>query len=525
MRIRAALSVCATTLALAMPLSSYAQTQEIVTLKSYDGFTQLRGVLQNFDGSTFTIETALGVITVDGSIVTCEGDACPQNQLFGAEFGIEGSITIGAELMPALIEGYSDSLEARLISEVGQDPLDRTLRVIHEDGREMAAIRLSSRGSTSSYDGLALGNAAIGMSARRARDRDMDVLARAGFEDLRDTPNEHVLGLDALVVVVHQSNPIRSISMSDLAAVFSGQITRWSELGGTDDPINVYSRGEDSSTLQTFGSLVLAPFNVDLSPSARLANSNAEVSDIVSNDPAGIGVTSLSSQRATKSLAIRQDCGLLTEPTSFAMKAEEYPLSRRLYLYTLGDSAPAHARQLVEYAQTREAQGIIADTGFVNNEIERISLAGQGERLIHAIVGENELQIEALQQLLRQLQDAERMSITFRFAAGGGTLTQKSLREAEAFAAALANGAYDGKEVLLVGFTDSVGQFALNQALSEARAATVEQLLLDVAGPEALSGVALSTSGFGELTPVGCNTTPQGRSANRRVEVWIRDLS
>ena len=85
-----------------------------VTLKSFDGSTQLRGTLTGFDGSTFTIDTVLGPLEVDALKVDCEGEACPENMMFGAAFGIDGSRTIGAELMPALVQGYADSMDATM---------------------------------------------------------------------------------------------------------------------------------------------------------------------------------------------------------------------------------------------------------------------------------------------------------------------------------------------------------------------------------------------------------------------------
>lgn len=224
-----------------------------VTLKSFDGFTQLRGKMVDFDGGTFTIETVLGTIQVDALQVNCEGEGCPQNLLFGAEFGIYGSNTIGAELMPALIEGYADSLDATLVAEIGNKPLERMMRIVHPNGREMAAIDLQSYGSSTSFQGIAEGKAVVAMSARRGRDRDMARLNSVGIPDLRDTESEHIIAVDGLVAVVHPSNPISAISLEELALVFFGVVTNWAQLGGADAPINLYARDDQSGTFQTFG--------------------------------------------------------------------------------------------------------------------------------------------------------------------------------------------------------------------------------------------------------------------------------
>jgi OOP family OmpA-OmpF porin len=68
----------------------------------------------------------------------------------------------------------------------------------------------------------------------------------------------------------------------------------------------------------------------------------------------------------------------------------------------------------------------------------------------------------------------------------------------------------------VIGHTDSEGTSANNQALSEARAASV-QAYLGAAYPDA----AISSSGMGEDSPVATNSTPEGRAQNRRVEIQV----
>ena len=505
------------------PLPVQAQSDQTVTLKSFDGFTQLRGRLIDFDGGTYTIETVLGVIQVDALQVACEGVVCPEDVLFGAVFGIHGSNAIGAELMPALLEGYADSLDAELIIDFGQSAEERTARIIHADGREMAVIDLQSKGSSSGFRGLGGQAAEIAMSSRRMRDRDLSVLARAGIGELRDTSDEHIIGLDGLVVVVNAANAVRSLSLEELALIYSGVVTNWRQLGGQDAPINLYARDDASGTFQTFGSLVLAPFDTDISPAAQRFVSSIDLSDSVAGDPNGIGVVGAAFQRANKALPIRQECGILSYPTTFSMKAEEYPLSRRLYLYAPLENASAHARQLVEFAVSDDAQPLLTEAGFVNQSIESVTLNEQGERILHGLLDEQEAPFDAVRVMLSDLRSAERISITLRFTAGGAQLTPKSQGDLQRLARLVASGAFDGKEILLAGFTDSVGQFALNRGLSQRRAERVETLLRDVVPAEIFEAVPLRALGYGELMPVGCNTDAQGRGANRRVEVWIRD--
>ncbi|HUF57226.1 MAG TPA: phosphate ABC transporter substrate-binding/OmpA family protein [Thermohalobaculum sp.] len=516
---RAALPVAVLTFA----TTAGAQTGGPVTLKTEDGFTRLRGEILEFDGQTYTLRTPLGVLDIDAMQVECEGEACPENPLFGSDFGVVGSNTIGTGLLPTLIQGYADMLDAELVREYGAEDTESVFRILHDDGREMAAIRLDAEGSGASFDALAQGRAALGLSSRRARDADVQMLSEAGYDDPRDTGTEHVVALDGLVAITHPANPVRSISIGDLARVFSGEISDWAQLGGPRTPIKVFARNDGSGTLDTFETLVMTPAGASLTPLAERFDSDLELSDAVASDAAAIGFTTLASTRASKPLGVRQSCGLLSLPTTFAIKTEEYPLSRRLYVYESPEEKPAHARRLLDFALSSDAQPLIQEAGFIDSAPETAALDEMGGRIVYSLTTEDEFSLPAMREMLSELQNAERLSTTFRFTPGSSQLDPLSQREANSLAQNLANGDFDGKQVLLVGFTDAIGEFDLNQQLGNRRAGVVLEALRQAAGG-ALGRVEIATRGYGELMPVGCNETFGGRLANRRVEVWVRDV-
>jgi len=78
-----------------------------VTLLSRDGSVEISGTLLGFDGEFYRVSTEYGELTVDGSGVSCDGPGCPNLQDFVAELYISGSATMGAVLMPALIDAYA----------------------------------------------------------------------------------------------------------------------------------------------------------------------------------------------------------------------------------------------------------------------------------------------------------------------------------------------------------------------------------------------------------------------------------
>ena len=77
---------------------------------------------------------------------------------------------------------------------------------------------------------------------------------------------------------------------------------------------------------------------------------------------------------------------------------------------------------------------------------------------------------------------------------------------------------YPDSSVEVIGHTDNSGAAAYNQDLSQRRATSVAQVLRDAG----VQGNRLAAYGRGEDQPVASNLTPEGRAANRRVEIIIR---
>jgi phosphate transport system substrate-binding protein len=268
----------------------------------------------------------------------------------------------------------------------------------------------------------------------------------------------------------------------------------------------------------------MKPRNLGVAEFAERFEDHADLSDLVSIDPGGIGVTSFAYARGSRMLAIRQQCGLVSFPTSFSMKTEEYPLGRRLYAYGSDQTQqPSHPRGLVDFALSDAAQPIIAEAGFVDRDIAGQGIEVQGVRLAHSLTSPEEFSLPVFREMLTEIKDGERLSITFRFNLGSSNLETRSQSEAERFARLLAAGAYPGKDIILVGFTDSIGEFEVNRGLAVRRAQSVLDTLGASAGAGALDEVSILVQSYGELTPVGCNETNEGRELNRRVEVWVRD--
>src|SRR5690606_21177769 len=121
--------------------------------------------------------------------------------------------------------------------------------------------------------------------------------------DLSKIGNEHIIALDGLAIIVNQNNPLKAISTEMLARVFSGEISRWSELGGPELPIVLLARDDNSGTFDTFNSLVLKKYAKQLSAKAQRFESSTDLSVAVSQHEAAIGFIGLNYISYNKALA------------------------------------------------------------------------------------------------------------------------------------------------------------------------------------------------------------------------------
>ena len=122
-------------------------------------------------------------------------------------------------------------------------------------------------------------------------------------------------------------------------------------------------------------------------------------------------------------------------------------------------------------------------------------------------------------EMLADMVNYDRLSTTFRFRTGSSTLDERGRLDMSRLADYL-EGLGEGTSVKFVGFTDSVGAFESNRNLSIGRAKEAARQLEEFATGR-LEGVKISSAGYGEIAPSACNISENGRSVNRRVEVWI----
>jgi phosphate transport system substrate-binding protein len=453
------------------------------------------------------------------------GGPPPQGDVL--RFGIHGSNTIGERLMPMLIEAYARN-------NFGAAPLTKLVKpkemelTIRSDSETKAIIDFQSHGSGTASKGLVEGKAQIGMASRQLKKEEADAVHDRFGIDPFAAGNEHVLALDGLAVIVSPDNPVEQLSLEQIGRIFSGVVTNWREVGGSDRPITLYRRDDKSGTFDTFKYLILDPLGLKIAPGAQKFESSELLAEAAAKDPGGIGFIALPYVgKGNRALKIGSNCGLTSAPTRFSIKSEEYPLARRLYLYTNGTPSAPIARDILKFALSDDAQATVSEAEFFNLGVEfqnaedqRSWARGIVNNPTSALGADKAVPASAIRFFDDAMTGMRRASMEFRFRPGSATLDTRALQDVDRLGRYLSSSAVAGRRFYIVGFADSDGGWPRNEALARRRAETVADLLTSEHHVRVQRSNVKSLS---YLAPVSCNDSDAGKGKNRRVEVWIGD--
>jgi phosphate transport system substrate-binding protein len=413
-----------------------------------------------------------------------------------------GSNTIGGKLLPALAdaflkqEGYTNIHKAPGVK-------DEESFIVGEKNGEERQIEIHAHGSKTAFDDLKSGLCDIGMSSRKIKPEEQQgILPLLG--DLTSNASEHVIALDGIAIIVHRSNPIKMLSIAQVADIFSGTLTDWSKLGGTPGTITLYARDDKSGTYDFFKEAVLkAHGKTTLAANAQRIEDSNKLSNAVADDPAGIGFIGLNYIGSNKVIALSDTGVEARKPSLLTIKTEDYMLSRRLYLYTAEKPSNPNVYKFIEFAEGSAAQPIVASAGLVNLDVTPVASDPNDARN----------QSSRWRSLTK---DAAEIATRFRFRTGVDDLDTRANRDIGRIVGVLSQPQYQNKKVILIGFADSSGSPSANVKLSQSRAEIVRKEL----APEGLE--FSQVIGLGAEAFVAPNDTPENKEKNRRVEVWVK---
>ena len=233
-------------------------------------------------------------------------------------------------------------------------------------------VDVQGGGSTAGIQAILEGIADIGMCSRS--------LKPAEAEQLQGIP----IALDGLAVVVHKSNPVSQLTRGQIRAIFAGEVTRWSQVGGADEPIDLITREEGSGTREAFVKLVMehkdpqpaaasqpptagtlpasgANHAVRISRKAMTQESNGAVKELVKHNRRAIGYMSLG--LVHDELKVIAVDGLY--PTSELVRQKHYPLMRP-FLFVVRGTVSAAAQGYIDFVLSEEGQRLLEKEGLVS---------------------------------------------------------------------------------------------------------------------------------------------------------------
>jgi phosphate transport system substrate-binding protein len=220
------------------------------------------------------------------------------------------------------------------------------------------------------YISVAGGGTGVGFSALQANTTDIAMASRKikmdeeiALQEQGNEVEEFIIAYDALAVVVNPSNPVNQLTRQQLEDIFTGKTTNWSEVGGENMKIVVYSRETSSGTYEFFREEVLLKKNFT-SSSLSLPATGAIIQS-VSQTPGAIGYVGIAYvDNKTKALAVSYDDVNFVVPSVETAKDKSYPITRALYYYYLSNNKEKVA-PLVDFIASDEGQAVVLNEGYV----------------------------------------------------------------------------------------------------------------------------------------------------------------
>lgn len=262
--------------------------------------------------------------------------------------GIGSIMTLA--VMAALVTGCGKT-EGGTVSTDGSTSMEKVIGALgeaFEQDNPGMTFTYNPTGSGSGITAVAEGRCDIGLSSRSLKE-----------EEKGQGLTETVLALDGIAVIVNPENPVSDLDLEAIAGIYTGEITNWKDVGGSDLEIVLIGREAGCGTRDGFESIT---GTADACQYRQELTSTGDVITTVAGNPGAIGYASLASVKETvKALSVG---GIV--PTEESVKDGSYVVQRPFVLVTKSDAALSEtAQQFFDYITSSEAGGIISSAGAV----------------------------------------------------------------------------------------------------------------------------------------------------------------
>jgi len=207
------------------------------------------------------------------------------------------------------------------------------------------AIDIQGGGSSAGITAAQSGTADIGMSSRALVDAERNLWSIE-------------IAKDGLAIIVNPQNPVKNLTLAQVRSIYTTDIQKWSELGGTSAKIHVISREEGSGTRSAFEELIMGDSRI--TPKAIIQDSNGAVRMLVGEDPDSIGFLSLGLvDQTVKALDLE---GIAATKENIINGS--YRLLRS-FLFVSKNKPGDIAMDYVNFVLSGEGQRILSDEGLI----------------------------------------------------------------------------------------------------------------------------------------------------------------
>ena len=211
-------------------------------------------------------------------------------------------------------------------------------------------VNYSGTGSGTGIQAAIDGTVDLGLASRALKD-----------EEKSNGAVENIVALDGVAVVVNPENGVTDLTVEQIAQIFTGEITNWSELGGEDGQIVPIGREAGSGTRDGFESITGTE---DTCVLAQELNSTGAVIEAVRTTPGAIGYASLSAVEDQEGITVLTVGGVA--PSEATVLDGTYAIQRPFVFATRTDEALSDAAQaFFDWATSEDANSLIESAGAV----------------------------------------------------------------------------------------------------------------------------------------------------------------
>jgi len=227
------------------------------------------------------------------------------------------------------------------------------------------SVAVTGGGSGTGIAALIGGTCDLAAASRKMTQKEIALATAQGAP-----PQEWTVALDGLAVVVHPQNPVKRLTLQQLADLFTGKIHNWRELGGANQTVVLLSREVNSGTHVYFKEHVLSASKdagpKEFSPEALLLPSSQAIADEVATNSSGIGYYGMgyvNPKNVVVAVAKTAADPYIT-PSEETVRSGVYPISRPLFLYSRGVPQGV-VKAFLNFVMSPEGQAVVRHIDFV----------------------------------------------------------------------------------------------------------------------------------------------------------------